>query len=72
MPLRDLDWLRGGQWVYEAERRFKNDFINQILFGGGERGQVAALVRRLSSQPRHGPATSALGECAGRASAPKR
>lgn len=61
MPLRDLDCLRSGQWVYKAERRFENNFINQILFGAGERGQVAALVRRLSSQPSRNPATVALG-----------
>src|SRR5699024_3385114 len=50
MPLQNVNWLRRGRWVFEAKRDFENYFLNQILFGGGERGQVAALVRRLASQ----------------------
>lgn len=51
MPLRHVQWLHQGRWVYEAKREFEDYFINQILFGAGPHGQVAALVRRLRSRP---------------------
>lgn len=61
MPLRNINWLRQGRWVFEAKRDFENYFLNQILFGGSQRGQVAALVRRLASQtPEHGESGAAM------------
>lgn len=56
IPLRDIQWLHQGRWVYEAKREFEDYFINQILFGAGPHGQVPALVWRLRSQAR--PAAS--------------
>jgi sulfide:quinone oxidoreductase len=53
MPLRNIQWLHQGRWVYEAKRDFEDFFINQILFGAGQRGQVQALIRRLRTQSRH-------------------
>ena len=52
MPLRNVQWLYQGHWVYEAKREFEEYFINQILFGAGPHGQIPALVLRLRSQPR--------------------
>lgn len=52
VPLRDIQWLHKGQWVHEAKRDFENYYINQILFGAGPHGQVAALIRRLCSAAR--------------------
>jgi sulfide:quinone oxidoreductase len=54
MPLRNIQWLHQGHWVYEAKREFENFFINEILFGAGQHGQVQALIQRLRSQQRHG------------------
>ncbi|MGH8229503.1 MAG: hypothetical protein ACREU3_16650, partial [Steroidobacteraceae bacterium] len=51
MPLRNIQWLHQGRWVYEAKREFEDYFVDQILFGAGQHGQIAALVRRLRSQP---------------------
>lgn len=58
MPLRNVNWLRHGRWVFEAKRDFENYFMNQILFGASQHGQVPALVRRLGSQT-HREATTA-------------
>lgn len=58
MPLRNVNWLRQGRWVFEAKRDFENYFINQILFGASQHGQVPALVRRLVSQSRRDPAAA--------------
>jgi sulfide:quinone oxidoreductase len=54
MPLRNIQWLHQGHWVYEAKREFEDFFVNEILFGSGQHGQVQALVQRLRSQLRHG------------------
>lgn len=54
MPLRNIQWLHQGRWVYEAKRDFEDFFVNQILFGAGQHGQVQALIRRLRSQQRAG------------------
>ncbi|HEX8758207.1 MAG TPA: FAD/NAD(P)-binding oxidoreductase [Steroidobacteraceae bacterium] len=54
MPLRNIQWLHQGRWVYEAKRDFEDFFINQILFGAGQHGQVQALIRRLRSQQQGG------------------
>ncbi|MGH8326933.1 MAG: NAD(P)/FAD-dependent oxidoreductase, partial [Steroidobacteraceae bacterium] len=54
MPLRNIQWLHQGRWVYEAKRDFEDFFVNQILFGAGQHGQVQALIRRLRSQQRRG------------------
>lgn len=54
MPLRNIQWLYQGHWVYEAKREFEEYFINQILFGAGPHGQVPAFIRRIRSQGRPG------------------
>ncbi len=54
MPLRNIQWLHQGHWVYEAKREFEDFFINEILFGAGQHGQVQALIQRLRSRQRHG------------------
>src|SRR5512146_177076 len=54
MPLRNIQWLHQGRWVYEAKREFEDFFVNEILFGAGQHGQVQALVQRLRSQQRLG------------------
>lgn len=54
MPLRQIQWLHQGSWMYEAKREFEDYFINQILFGTGPHGQVPALVQRLRSRPGRG------------------
>jgi sulfide:quinone oxidoreductase len=50
MPLRNIQWLHQGRWVYEAKRDFEDFFVNEILFGAGQHGQVQALIQRLRSQ----------------------
>lgn len=52
MPLRNIQWLHQGRWVYEAKREFEDFFINGILFGAGQHGQVPALIHRLRSRQR--------------------
>jgi len=47
LPLRDVNWLRRGRWVFEAKREFENYYIQQVLFGAGEHAHVATLTRRL-------------------------
>lgn len=59
MPLRDINWLRGGRWVFEAKRDFEDYFFNRILFGAGKHGHVTALVRRLSSRSGQDAVTAA-------------
>jgi sulfide:quinone oxidoreductase len=54
VPLANLERLHQGRWVYQAKREFENYFINQVLFGAGQHGHVAALVRRLSSRSGRG------------------
>lgn len=54
MPLRNIQWLHQGRWVYEAKREFEDFFVNEILFGAGQHGQVQALIQRLRSQQRRG------------------
>lgn len=58
MPLRNIQWLHQGRWVYEAKREFEDFFINEILFGAGQHGQVQALIQRLRSQRRRGAASA--------------
>lgn len=58
LPLRDINWLRRGRWVFEAKRDFEHYFIHQVLFGAGEHAHVTALVRGLSSQAGPTSATS--------------
>lgn len=55
MPLRDIQWLHQGRWVYEAKREFEDYFIHQILFGAGPHGQIPALVWRLRSRAGSAP-----------------
>ena len=54
MPLRNIQWLHQGRWVYEAKRDFEDFFVNEILFGAGQHGQVQALIQRLRSQQQRG------------------
>ena len=62
MPLRNIQWLHQGRWVYEAKREFEDFFINEILFGAGQHGQVQALVRRLRSRQPLGTASTPNGK----------
>ena len=62
MPLRNIQWLHQGRWVYEAKREFEDFFINEILFGAGQHGQVQALVRRLRSRQPLGTASAPNGK----------
>lgn len=50
VPLRDINWLRRGRWVFEAKRDFEEFFIHQVLFGASEHAHVTTLVRGLLSQ----------------------
>lgn len=59
LPLRDINWLRNGRWIFEAKRDFEDYFIHQVLFAAGAHAQVAALVRELVGQGR--PPESAAG-----------
>ena len=54
MPLRNIQWLHQGRWVYEAKRDFEDFFVNEILFGAGQHGQVQALIQRLRSREQRG------------------
>lgn len=65
MPLRNIQWLHQGRWVYEAKRDFEDFFVNEILFGAGQHGQVQALIQRLRSQQHRGKGArdGKLGSC---------
>lgn len=52
LPLRDVNWLRRGRWVFEAKREFENYYIQNVLFGAGEHAHVATLTRRLLERAR--------------------
>jgi sulfide:quinone oxidoreductase len=58
MPLRNIQWLHQGRWVYEAKREFEDFFINEILFGAGQHGRVQALIQRLRSERKRGKGAS--------------
>ena len=51
VPLRNINWLHGGRWVYQAKQALEDYFINQVILGPGEHGQVVGTVRRWLAEP---------------------
>lgn len=51
IPLRTINWLHAGRWVYQAKREMEDYFIEQIVLGSGPRGHVAQAVERWRAQP---------------------
>lgn len=50
IPLRTINWLLAGRWVYQAKRELEDYFIEQVVLGSGTRGHVSQAVERWIAQ----------------------
>jgi len=51
IPLRDVNWLKGGRWVHEAKVEFERYFIDQVVRSGVSGSHVHRLFRGLTARP---------------------
>lgn len=59
IPLRDVNWLKGGRWVHEAKVEFERYFIDQVVRSGVSGSHVHRLFRSLAAW--NGDAGAGLG-----------